>query len=138
MTDAAPKPNLHTEPLGTADKIADPRARVMLPVSFVQWDRLKARITHLGNPRLDYTNYVMGAWGVSIPCAISFVVYALSSENRPTWALPVYGVVAAVAGVTAKVLSKFQQSEREIRSADATDIVGEMNAIEEAWQREKA
>jgi len=121
--------------IDTADTIAKPKARVMLPVSFVQWDRLKDRVKRLGNPRLDFTNYVMGAWGICIPCALSFFVYLFQPKGRPAWALAVYGITAAASGAAALVLRKFQSDERQIRNEDADDIVAEMDSIEEAWQR---
>jgi hypothetical protein len=107
----------------------------MLPVSFGQWDRLKGRVATLGNARVDYTNYVVGAWGVCIPCGISFVIYALESTNRPEWALPLYGIGGVASGTVALLLRKFQRAEASIRTADASDIVGEMDTIEEAFLR---
>ena len=108
----------------------------MLPVSFGQWDRLKARVKALGNPRIDFVNYVAGAWGIAIPCALSFFVYwGVGEADRPEWSLPVYGSGAVAAGVVALLLRKFQKQETEIRQEDAESIVGEMNSIEEAYLR---
>jgi hypothetical protein len=120
--------------LPSADVLAQPAKREMLWVSFGQWDRLKGRVTKLGNQRIDYVNYVVGAWGICIPCAISFLIYAFS-DNRPGWALPVYGAVAVASGIAAKLLGKFQEQEGDIREEDATDIVAEMQSIEEAFLR---
>jgi hypothetical protein len=132
------KPNItDTFPLQTADRIAKPKERVMLPVSFGQWDRLQGRITRLGNARVDYTNYVAGAWGIFIPSAGTFVGYA-PTAHRPAWALPLWGVIAAAAAIGAKLIEKFRIGEETIRSEDAADIVGEMKSIEEAFLRGEA
>lgn len=120
--------------LATADELAQPRKRIMLPVSFDRWDRLKKRITALGNPRLDLVDYVVGAGGICIPCALSFLVY-LGSDDRPAWALPSYGTVALASGAVALLLRHFQLSENQLRTEDAADIVAEMASIEEAYLR---
>jgi hypothetical protein len=133
-TQPAP-PNLDSsEPLPSADVLAKPRKREMLWVSFGQWDRLQGRVTRLGNPRVDYTNYVAGAWGVCIPSLGTFIGYALQ-HDRPAWALPLWGSIAAAAAIVAKLLDKFRQNEGAIRNEDASDIVAEMKSIEEAFLR---
>jgi hypothetical protein len=106
----------------------------MLWVSFGQWDRLQGRVTKLGNPRVDYTNYVAGAWGVFVPSAGTFIGYAFQ-HDRPAWALPLWGAIAGASAILATVLDKFRQKEKEIRTEDASDIVAEMKSIEEAFLR---
>jgi hypothetical protein len=108
----------------------------MLWVSFGQWDRLQGRVTKLGNARVDYTNYVAGAWGVFIPALGTFIGYALQ-DDRPAWALPLWGAIAVGAAVVALLLAKFREDEGEIRQEDAADIVAEMKSIEEAFLREQ-
>ncbi len=125
---------LKSEALPTADVLAQPRKRIMLPVSFGQWDRLKSRVGVLGNPRVDYVNYVVGAWGISIPCALSFLVFVFQ-KDRSTWAVSLYGAAALAAGAIALILKQFQRDEADIRRVDASDIVGEMTSIEEAYLR---
>lgn len=127
-------PSIVSGQLPTADEIAQPRKRIMLPVSFGQWDRLKQRVRDLGNPRLEYVNYVVGAWGICVPCAISFLVY-LKDDNPPSWALPTYGVATLAAAAIALIVRKFQKDETHLREQDANDIVGEMTTMEEAYLR---
>jgi len=127
--------NITTEQmLPTADRIAEPRKRIMLPVSFGQWDRLKDRVSRLGKERIEYVNWVTGAWGVCIPCAISFLIYVLQTP-RSTWAVSLYGSFAFGFALLALALQHFQKSEREVREEDANDIVREMTTIEEAFLR---
>jgi hypothetical protein len=120
------------------DVLARPARREMLPVSFRQWDRIKARVTTLGNPRIDYLNYVVGAWGICIPCALSFVAYLPQTDTRPTWALPAYGSVALASGAVALLLRRFQKDEDDLRVEDAADIVSEMTTYEESYLRGEA
>lgn len=137
MTEPMPttKPSTTTAPtLGTADELAEPRKRIMLPVSFGQWDRLKERIGKLGNQRIDYVNYVTGAWGICVPCVISFLIYAFQTP-RPAWPVALYGSGAVASALLALGLRRFQNNEKEIREEDAGDIVSEMTTIEEAWLR---
>lgn len=106
----------------------------MLPVSFDQWDRLKERVQKLGNPRLDYVNYVVGAWGICIPCALSLLFYT-SQHPRSAWAVSLYGAGAGASAVVALLLRHFQHQETEIRTEDSADIIREMATIEEAYLR---
>jgi predicted membrane channel-forming protein YqfA (hemolysin III family) len=106
----------------------------MLPVSFGQWDRLKERIGRLGKERVEYVNWVTGAWGICVPCAISFIVY-VSQTPRSQWAVALYGAATIAFAIIALILHRFQIQEREIRTEDASDIVREMTTTEEAWLR---
>jgi len=106
----------------------------MIPVSYTTWDRLKSRVTNLGNPRYDYTNYETGAWGISVTCAISFLVY-VSQTPRPHLAVSLYAAAAVLTAGLALVIRRFQKIESKIRKQDADDIVEEMVSIEEAFER---
>jgi hypothetical protein len=127
-------PQIGTEPIPTADQLAQPAPRIMLPISFGQWDRLKGRIARLGNPRIDYVNYVVGAWGICIPCAISFLFY-MSQHPRSPLTVSLYGSATAGSAAIALLLRHFQHQETEIRTEDATDIIREMTMVEEAHLR---
>lgn len=116
------------------DVLARPARREMLPVSFGQWQRLRDRVVRLGNPRSDAMRYASISYGVSIPCAIAFLAYALA-EQREDWMLPVYGAVAVAAFVVGKLFDKFQRDEDGERVEDARDIADEMDTVEAAWLR---
>jgi hypothetical protein len=135
MTEETPgPPPIKQRGIDNADMIAPAQERDMLPVSWEQWDRLKTRVAELGNPRVDMVNYEAAAWGVCVPCAISFVLF-VTQDNRPAWSLLVYGIVAVASFVLGLAFRHFQRQEGAIRHEDAANIVDEMTVIEQARQR---
>ena len=107
----------------------------MLPVSWEQWDRIKDRVTSLGNPRIDMVNYEAAAWGVLVPCVASLLIVGLQKHHE-TWPLVIYGMVAVGALVVAVLFRIFQKQEKKLRQEDAANIVDEMGTLEKSRRRD--
>lgn len=107
----------------------------MLPISFTHWGRLRGRVNELGEVPVDRVNWETLGWGIAVTSALTFIGY-LSQANRPSWALPLYGLAAFFAFAFAFAVRQFSWDERIARAEKAQDICAEMDAHKVAYEEE--
>jgi hypothetical protein len=107
----------------------------MLPVSFTHWDRIRGRVSGLGDPPVDRVNWETLGWGIALTSALTFIGY-LSQDGRPRWALPLYGLAALFAALFAYAVRRFRFDEAEARAETAKDVCAEMDAHKVAYEEE--
>ena len=109
-----------------------PGAERRMPIRYMDWERVKGRVSHMGHPlpRLPIAYSVF--FGISATAGLSLIPLA-SAGDLPTWVMIVYGSVTFGAlGIAAVCVYLDRRLRSEARS-DAAECLSDMEGIESTF-----